>query len=156
MAKSKPDVVDPALEEVDLLGQLRVTLDGVDYILRPSRQAISNIEVKVGRKRGLSGPLSLTHLATQCGSLALSVDEMAIAVAEMMNAYAVFDPEASADYRGANAERCADLIYEAGPIDVARPLAVIFTAAMTGGYTASGEVKRTGTKMTMEPTPTAE
>lgn len=120
-------------EAVDLLGQLTVTLGGTEYMLRPSRQAISNIERGMGK--------SLTQITLQCGSLALSTDELGLCVAELMKAYAVFDPKASADYRGAKAEKCADLIFENGPVDVARRLAIIFTGALTGGYTASGEVK---------------
>lgn len=120
-------------EEVDLLGQLSVDLGGAEYILRPSRQAISNIEK--GLNKGLA------QIAVQCGSLALSVEELGLCVAEMMKAYAVFDPSAPADYRGAKAERCADLIYENGPVDVARRVAIVLTGALTGGYTASGEAK---------------
>jgi hypothetical protein len=132
-------------EEVDLLGQLSVSFDGTDYMLRPSRQAISSIELGLGK--------SLTQIAVQCGSLALSTSELGLCVAELMRAYADFNPKAGADYRGAKPERCADLIYENGPVDVARRLAVIFTGALTGGYTAAGEPKAVGTKT--EPTPTA-
>jgi hypothetical protein len=132
-------------EEVDLLGQLSVKLGDVEYTLRPSRQAISNIERTLGK--------SLTQLAVQCGSLALSVDELGVCVAEMMRATAVFDPNAGADYKGAKPERCADLIFENGPVDVARRVAIILTGALTGGYTAQGEPKAAG--MTTEPTPTA-
>jgi hypothetical protein len=142
VAKPKSDEDEP---KVDLLGQLSVDL-GVEYLLRPSRQAISNIERQTG--------LSLPQLAIQCGSLALSVENLGICVAEMMQAYAGFDPTANADYRGAKANNCADLVYENGPVDVSRRLAVIFTGALAGGYTASGEPKAVGT--TTEPTPTAD
>jgi hypothetical protein len=140
--KSKPDAEEP---KVDLLGQLSVQLDA-EYQLRPSRQAISNIERATGK--------GLYQLTVQAGSLALSVEEMGVCVAEMMRAYAVHDPDAGAAYKGAKPEVCADLIFENGPVDVARRLAIIFTGALTGGYTASGEVKAPGMKT--EPTPTAE
>lgn len=134
MPKSKNE------EEVDLLGQLTVELDA-EYHLRPSRQAISNIERALGK--------SLTQLAVQTGSLALNIDELGVCVAEMMQAYAVFDESAGASYKAAKPERCADLIYDRGPVDVSRRLAIIFTGALTGGYTASGEAKavRTTTEL---------
>jgi hypothetical protein len=137
---------EPAEPVVDLLGQLRGGIDA-EYMLRPSRQAISNIERALGK--------SLCQLTVQSGSLALSVDELGFAVAEMMKAYAVDNKEAGPSYRNAKAERCADLIYENGPVDVSRRLAVIFTGALTGGYTASGEPKAAGTTTT-EQTPTAD
>jgi hypothetical protein len=70
-----------------------------------------------------------------------------------MKAHGVFDPNAGVNYRAPKPDRMSDLIYEHGPVDVARRLAVIFTGALAGGYTASGEPKAAG--MTTEPTPTA-
>lgn len=133
-------------EEVDLLGQLSVNLGDAEYMLRPSRQAITNIEKALGK--------GVTQIAVQCGSLALSIEELGLCVSELMRAYAVHDPKASADYKGAKPERCADLIYENGPVDVARRVAIILTGAVTGGYTASGEPKAVKVTMT-EPTLTA-
>jgi hypothetical protein len=130
--------------DVDLLGQLTVELDA-EYTLRPSRQAISNIEKLLGK--------GLTQIAVQCGSLALSVDELGLCVAELMKAYGEFNPKAGAAYKAPNPAKIADLIYENGPVDTARRLAVILTGALTGGYTASGEPKAAATKM--EPTLTA-
>jgi hypothetical protein len=144
MAKRKAAAAEEP--QVDLLGQLSVTLDGIETMLRPSRQAISNIERATG--------LGLTQLATQSGSLALSVEQAGMCVAELMKAYGVFDPEAGASYKAPKPEKCADLIYESGPVDVQRRLAVIFVGALTGGYTASGEPKAAGT--TTKPTPTAD
>lgn len=131
--------------EVDLLGQLTVELDA-EYTLRPSRQAISNIEKALGK--------GLTQIAVQCGSLALSVEELGLSVAELMKAYGDFNPKAGAVYKSPNPTKIADLIYESGPVDVARRLAVIFTGALTGGYTASGEPK--AVRVTTEPTQTAD
>lgn len=139
---------EPAAEEpkVDLLGQLSVQLDA-EYKLRPSRQAISNIERVLGK--------SLPQLAVGAGSMALTVNELGVCIAELMQAYGRSDADAGSEYKGAKAERCADLIYENGPVDVSRRLAVLFTGALTGGYTASGEPKAVGT-MTTEPIPTAD
>jgi hypothetical protein len=131
-------------EEVDLLGQLTVDLDA-EYTLRPSRQAISNIEKALGK--------ALPQLTVQCGSLALPVEELGICIAELMKAYAVFDPDAGTVYKAPNPAKIADLIYEHGPVDTARRLAIIFTGALTGGYTAAGEPKAAG--MMTEPTLTA-
>jgi hypothetical protein len=142
--KTEPEEPEP---EVDLLGQLSVMLDA-EYMLRPSRQAITDIEHGTGK--------SLSQLAVQAGSLTLSVAELGFAVAEMMKAYAVDNREAAPSYRNAKAERCADLIYENGPVDVSRRLAVIFVGALTGGYTAAGEPKAAGMKTKTEQTPTAD
>src|SRR4051794_20936665 len=102
---TKPSPEDGQANEpvVDLLGQLSVELDGTEYMLRPSRQAISNIERALGK--------SLTQIAVQCGSLALNVEEMGLCTAELMKAYAAFAPDAGAAYKAAKPDRCADLIY---------------------------------------------
>lgn len=132
------------LPEVDLLGQLTVDLDA-EYTLRPSRQAISNIEKLLGK--------ALPQLAVQCGSMMLTVEEMGVCVAELMMAYGEFDAKAGASYKAPNPAKLADLIYENGPVDTARRLGVIFVGALSGGYTASGEVKAAG--KTTKPIPTA-
>lgn len=146
-----PEKSEADAPQVDLQGQLTIELDGAEYVLRPSRQAISNIEKAIGRARGLNGPVGLAQLAMQCSSFALSVEELGICVAEMMRAHATHNPEASADYRGAKPEKCADLIYEGGELTLAPRIGAILTYAMAGGYTASGEVRAIGTKTT-EPT----
>jgi hypothetical protein len=143
VGKAKPEAEEPV---VDVLGQLSVTLDGTEYTLRPSRQAISNIERQTGK--------TLSALAVQASGFGITVEEMGVSVCEMMRAYAAFDPEASADYKGAKPERCADLVFEAGPMGIARRLAIIFTGALTGGYTASGEPRAIRT--TTEPTRIAD
>jgi hypothetical protein len=145
-------VAETPEEAVDLLGQLTVQLDA-EYTLRPSRQAISNIVNGIRRMRGLSGQFSLTQLAVECGSLCLSVDELGLCVAELMNAVAAFDPKAGMAYKAAKPEKCADLIYDKGPVDVSRRLSILFTGALTGGYTSAGEPKAI---RTTEPTPIAD
>lgn len=148
MAKNKAEPAGQAVEpEVDLLGQLSIILDA-EYKLRPSRQAITNIEQQTNKP--------LIMLAAQCSSLMLPLEHAGLAVAEMMRAYAIFDSSASASYKNAQAERCADLIYEHDSLAVQTRLAAIFKNAVAGGYTASGELKAAGTtKTTTEPTPTA-
>jgi hypothetical protein len=148
---TEPTATATATEEpkVDVLGQLWVELEGVKYMLRPSRQAIANIERALGK--------SVTQLATQAGSFMLSVDELGVCVAELMNAYGRFDPSAPAAYKMAKPPRCAELVFEAGPVDVSGRIAVIFVGALSGGYTASGEPKAVGMTMPKtEQTPTAE
>lgn len=137
-------------DAVDLLGQLSVNLGGTEYLLRPSRQAISNIQRQLGGR-------SLTALAVQASGFGMTVEEAGVCVAEMMRAYGQTlpaDEPGANDYRGAKAEVCADLIYEAGESTITGRLAIILTGALTGGYTASGERKAEGMKTT-EPTPTA-
>jgi hypothetical protein len=142
VADEKPVEEEP---KVDLLGQLSVELHGASYKLRPSRQAISNIEQLTGKP--------LLVLAAQGAAMMLPLSEMGICIAEMMRAYGLFDETAPADYKAAKAERCADLVYESDPLNIQNRLSVIFKNAVDGGYTAAGEVKAAGT--TTEPTLTA-
>ena len=134
--------------KLDVLGQLWVELEGEKYMLRPSRQAIANIERALGK--------SLTTLATQAGSFALSTDELGVCVTELMAAYGRFNPQAGAVYKAAKPQRIADLIFEAGPVAVSGRLGVIFVGALSGGYTATGEPKAAGNQTTVEPTLTAD
>jgi hypothetical protein len=143
-ASKEADAEEP---EVDLHGQLKVPLDGAEYTLRPSRQALTNIEVQTGKP--------LLMLAAQTSAMMLPLSEIGVCISEMMHAYAAFDPSASADYKSAKPERCADLVYEGDPLGMQNRLSKIFKNALDGGYTAAGEPKAAGTKMTTEPTLTA-
>ena len=143
MAKSP----DPA--EVNFQGEITVPLEGVEYVLRPSYSAIMAIERQTGR--------SLFDLAGEATSGRMSIADMGVICAEMMHAFGRQNPDDSniTTYRGAKPEKIAELIYEAGGPRVSARIAVLLMGALTGGYTASGKMKATGTQTT-EPTLVAE
>jgi hypothetical protein len=116
-------------------------LEGIVYQLRPSREAISAIERKVG---------PLAELVVRGLSLSLTVEEMGEIAAEMMRAYGQAHPtdEHVTTYRNANPSRLADLIYEADAMKMCGRIAVVLKAAWTGGVTAAGEVKAAAQKTT--------
>lgn len=128
--KPKPDG-EPV---VDARGQIALPVAGQNYILRPSMEAIEAIERELR---------PTYQLATDASRGALMLSEMAIICAEFMRAYGKANPDdpLATDYKGAQAENLAPLIYEAGiPIVCAR-LMVILVGALNGGYTAAGEAK---------------
>lgn len=134
MAKRKaepPKVVDDR-------GQMLVPLGGYDYVLRPSEEAIANIERQLGR--------SLYQLATAAPAGGLSLDDMAVIIAEMMRAYGKANPDdpAVASYCGAKTESLRGMIYEAGAPSIVARLSIVLVGAMAGGYTASGEARAAG------------
>jgi hypothetical protein len=121
--------------QVDTRGQITVPLGDADYLLRPSREALSAIEKKLGR--------SLLVIAGQAVNGSLSVEDMAIICVEMMKAQGKADPKSGPSYSGAKVEKIADLIFEQGTPSITARLVVLLMGAVTGGYTASGEVKPT-------------
>lgn len=136
MAKAKNETI-----EVDTRGQVTAPLGGVEYVLRPSYEAIMAAERETG--------LSLFDLAGQASNGRMSLEHMGIVTAAMMRAYGKANPEdpLKTSYIGAKAEKVAELIYEAGGPRIMGRLTVLLVGALTGGYTASGEAKAaTGTK----------
>lgn len=144
MASDVPEDAEPGTEaeteaepELDARGQIAVPLGGADYVLRPSEEAVSTIERKLG--------CSLSDLAGKATYQRLTLDEMAIIVTEMMHAHAKSDPTAGPSYSGAKPERVRALIYEAGAPRILARLVPLLIGALTGGYSASGEAKAPGT-----------
>lgn len=125
--------------KLDLSGQITVSLEGQELVLRPSRKAIINCEKRLNRSL-----FDLAGLATQ-GRLTIS--EMAIVCAEMMHAHAEHCPQDPLinTYKGVKEARLEDLIFEASAPIVSARLTVLLMGALTGGYTASGELKAMGT-----------
>lgn len=131
MAKKKGDKPETTL---DSRGQLALELGGRKYVLRPSFEANLAIERKLR-------PLPALALSAEHNSLTL--DEMGVIVAEWMRAFGKANPEdeLATDYKGAKAERCAELIFESGSMGVCMKLYLVLLGAVTGGYDASGEAK---------------
>lgn len=128
----------PASEE---RGELTLTLEGAEYVLRPTYEAIDAFEGKTGR-----GLLELAQLSLT-GKLRMG--ELAQVAAECIRAWgrATEQPSMAA----VNARRVAELIVESeGGMAVAiRVIGTMLSMAATGGYTAQGEAKA-GTTTTDE------
>lgn len=116
-------------------GEVSLELEGAEYVLRPSYEAISAIEAQTDR--------SLIDLARAAGDGALKLGESAIIVTECIKAHGrATDDKAMASF---NAGRVGELILQAdgGLLIAMKRLELLLFMAATGGYTGSGEVKAT-------------
>lgn len=122
-------------DDVNLRGEITIELEGQEYILRPSFEAIESIEEATGQ--------TLFDLAGDATQGKLSFKVMGIIVAAMMRAYGKSHPEDPlfTTYRSSKPERLSELIYEFGGPRVTARITVLLVGALTGGYTASGEAK---------------
>lgn len=127
----------PQVVNIDDRGQLSIMLDA-EYVLRPSQEAVMEAEQQTG--------LALFDLAGLAANSRMTLNQMSIVVAAMMRATGKANPSSplKASYLGANPERLASLIYEAGVPRIMGGLTVLLAGALNGGYTASGEVKTPG------------
>lgn len=114
-------------------GEIALTLEGVEYTLRPSYEAIQAFEDQTGK-----GIIELGRAALE-GKL--SVREAAIVATECIKAWGRATENASAAH--VNAEKVGQLMFEAedGVAGAMAAVATILALAATGGYTAKGEVK---------------
>lgn len=138
MARKRPDGDEETIA-LDTRGQIAVELDGTQFTLRPSFEAILEAEKQTG--------LNLYELATLAANSRMSIDQIAIVVAATMRAHGKANPEdpLKSSYVGAKAETLAPMIYEACSSRVMGRVAVLLAGAVMGGYTASGEAKTPGT-----------
>lgn len=116
-------------------GEATISLEGVEYGMRPSFAAIQAIEEKTAS--------ALFPLAIRAAALELSVADLGKIAGETMRAWGKANPD-NPNGRVAVAvkdERVAELIYEEGANEVSRTLGWLLRAALTGGVTASGELK---------------
>lgn len=116
-------------------GEVSLELGGVEYVLRPSYEAISAFEAQTNR--------SLIDLVRAAGDGQLKLGEASVIVTECIKAHGrSIDDKAMAVF---NAKRIGELIQEAegGFLIVIKRLELLLFMAATGGYTASGEVKAT-------------
>ena len=122
-ARSKASEVDPR-------GESTLTLDGMPYRLRPSREAIAIIEDETGYAL-----LELVRLGNTGG---IPIDSLGVIAAEFIKAGAEPTDEAT---KHVGAKQIADLIYEAGVMKVQAALTMVLLGAATGGRTVLGEAK---------------
>ncbi len=116
-------------------GEVSLELEGAEYVLRPSYEAISAFETQTNR--------SLIDLARAAGDGELKLSESAIIVTECIKAHGrAIDDKAMAAF---NAARVGELILQAdgGLLIAMKRLELLLFMAATGGYTGSGEVKAT-------------
>jgi hypothetical protein len=118
-------------------GEVSLTLDGTDYVLRPSFDAICAFEAETGR--------GLVDLADAARDGALRASEVASIAAACIRAWGKSTGDQAV--QSVNTKRIGELIIEAegGMMIAVMRLAVLLLGAATGGYTASGEVKAAAT-----------
>lgn len=124
-------------------GEISLTLDGGAFVLRPSFEAIDAFEAATGK--------GLLQLAQESLRGALRLGEVAQVVTECVRAWGRATGQKSA--QGVNASRVAELILEAegGFVEASKTISAVLSLASTGGYTAQGEVKATGTTTSEAP-----
>ncbi|CAN5368418.1 hypothetical protein BH10PSE14_BH10PSE14_04340 [soil metagenome] len=113
-------------------GEHILKLSGVDYLLRPSHQAIVAIEEQTGA--------TLLTLVRDGNVGALSQGDLGIIAAQLIRAGAKADDELT---RNVGADRLAQMIYEHGVASATIRLTLCLADAANGGRTASGEAKAT-------------
>lgn len=114
-------------------GEVSLELGGVEYVLRPSYEAISAFEAQTNR--------SLIDLARAAGDGQLKLGEAAVIVTECIKAHGrAIGDQAMAVF---NAKRIGELIQESdgGFLITIKRLELLLFMAATGGYTGSGEEK---------------
>lgn len=125
-------------------GELTLSLEGVDYILRPSYEAILAFEEQTGT--------GIRRLADSAAKGDLTSKEVAIIATECMRAQGrAVDDKMMAAF---NINRVHQLLMEAdgGFVEVMLGLSVMLILATTGGYTSQGEIKAPVAKKKATPT----
>ncbi len=117
-------------------GEVVVTLEGREYILRPSYEAICAFEADTG--------LGLLALLQQAEAMDMTIQKAAAICTRCIQAWgkSISDPM----LEGVNVQKIAQLIMEsdAGLLGIVIRLRLLLTAAATGGYTFKGELKAAG------------
>jgi hypothetical protein len=111
-----------------LRGEHMLTLGGVEYLLRPSHEAITIIEQKTGG--------ALLQLARDASIGTMPNNEMAIVATALIRAGA-----SDAMTKNVGEKRIGELIFEEGTTKVTSRLALVLADASQGGRTAEGKAK---------------
>src|SRR5689334_20584113 len=114
-----------------LRGEVFLTLDSTDFVLRPSYEALLAIEEKTGKTI-----LALYNAATEAD---IGLRDTAITVTELIRAWgrATDDPVA----KNVDLDRVGQLIQGESLMGVALKLTVVLGLAITGGYEPDGTRK---------------
>ena len=126
-------------------GELAVILDGTTMVLRPTFEALSEIEQALDR--------GLVDLARDALGAKLKLADTAQIVTVCVRAWGKETENKGA--AGANAQRIARLIVDSdgGLYTVLQTIAKMLSIAVTGGYNSSGELKPSTTMTTTEKAP---
>jgi hypothetical protein len=126
-------------------GELAVILDGTTMVLRPTFEALSEIEQTLDR--------GLVDLARDALGAKLKLADTAQIVTVCVRAWGKETENKGA--AGANAQRIARLIVDSdgGLYTVLQTVAKMLSIAVTGGYNSSGELKPSTTMTTTEKAP---
>lgn len=112
-------------------GEIEVDLDGAPHVLTPSYEAQVAIERQTGR--------SIEQLAQAAGDGAMTLEHAAIVVTECVRAHGrAKNLPILTSY---SAERVGECIVETGKLRVTKRVELLLFLAVTGGYTAKGEVR---------------
>lgn len=111
-------------------GEISLSLEGVDYVLRPSFEASATIEKLTGK--------SLFQLATAAVNHALTIHDGAIVAAEYIRAYGLEKQDNG--LIGVNSKRVGEMIFAAGMLHVVSRLAAVLTNAVNGGVQAEDDI----------------
>lgn len=108
-----------------------LTLEGVPYILRPTYDAILAIEAATGK--------SAFQIARDAADTSLSVTDAGIVSTELI----AVEGRASGDKAVASVGRAriSQMVLSEGLIAAQMRLAIVMTGAVTGVYTATGDMK---------------
>lgn len=126
-------------------GEFSLLLAGTTMGLRPSYEAIDAIEKTLGR--------GAVDIARQALAAKLSMGEVAQVACECIRAWGRDADDKGA--AGSNPVRVGQLIYDSpeGLHGALQTIAAMLSLVVTGGYTASGELKPSTTKTTTENPP---
>lgn len=125
-------------------GEISISLDGSEFVLRPTFEASLAIENQTGK--------SLFAMAYEADEGRLSLAEMGVVVAEYIKAWGR-ETEVSST-ANVNTQRITELIFQEGVAKAMPRVALVLAEAITGGV-KPGEMTATGT-MTKTATPVAD
>jgi hypothetical protein len=121
----------------DSRGETSLSLEGVDYVLRPSYAACKEIESRLGR--------SLVELTAAAERQALSLDDLSVIAECMVRAWGnAPDGDETPERRTAKsvkADRLGELMFVEGLPRSQMRIYVALAEAVTGGVDASGKKK---------------
>jgi hypothetical protein len=123
-------------------GEAAIELDGVEYVLRPTYEAIQAVEDILGK--------GIVKLGREALDGALTSRETAVIATEFIKAWGRETENTGAAH--ANPDKIGRLLYamkEGGTANALAIVAAVLTMAATGGFTPEGELKAT-------PSPTAK
>ena len=112
-------------------GEVTVTFEGQEFVLRPSQEAILAAEHLTG--------LSLLELTRSCEDGALSLDRMAAIATEFIKAWGKQTGDKTA--AAVTKPRIGELIYSTGVLQVLPRLTLVLQYAVMGGCNPDGTLK---------------